>query len=468
MNLSAFNRPVGLLLPLILIAVTVQGQAAPTPERFQLLNGLRVILLSQPGDQDVLLKLRIHSGAAFDLAGKSGSMALLGDLLFPDPSTREYFTEELGGRLNVATDYDSLTITLQGRAREFERIVEILRTAVVTTQLTPENITKARDGRLKIIKDTAISPSVVADRTIATRLFGDFPYGRPYSGTAESLERITRSDLMATRDRFLNPNNATLVIIGGVQRARAARALRQLLGSWRKSEAIIPSSFQQPAPADSRILIFNAPADQSAEVRVAVRGLAHGDPDFPSALLLTQIARKRWEAQLPDLAHNPTFVRHDAYTLPGIFVMGASIDNLLVGKALNTAQETLKSLAVRPVTDAELEAARNEVREMLNKQLSNSDGIADAWLDADTYSMASGREDLTALLNISTDDLKRTANRLFWNVPVASAVIGNSETLKSQLERYGKLEVIGELPATTKASDGSKSKPQPNPTPKPE
>ena len=148
MNLSAFNRPVSRLLPLILIVVTVQGQAAPTPERFQLLNGLRVILLSQPGDQDVLLKLRIHSGAAFDLAGKSGSMALLGDLLFPDPSTREYFTEELSGRLNVVTDYDSLTITLQGRARAVERIIEILCTAVVTTLLTPENITKARDGRL--------------------------------------------------------------------------------------------------------------------------------------------------------------------------------------------------------------------------------------------------------------------------------------------------------------------------------
>src|ERR1044071_8082484 len=162
MNLSAFNRPVSRLLPLILIAVTVQGQPAPMPERFQLLNGLRIILLSQPGDQDVLLKLRIHSGAAFDLAGKSGSMALLGDLLFPDPSTREYFTEELNGRLNVVTDYDSLTITLQGRAREFERIVEILRTALVTPQLTPENVAKVREGRIKVIKETAISPAMLA------------------------------------------------------------------------------------------------------------------------------------------------------------------------------------------------------------------------------------------------------------------------------------------------------------------
>src|SRR6478672_12785618 len=124
-----------------------QAQLLTPPERFELLNGLRVLLLSRPGDQDVLLKLRIHSGSAFDLAGKGGSMALLGDLLFPDPATREFFTEEMQGRLNVVTDYDSITVTLQGRTREFERIVEILRTALVTTQLTPENVTKVRNGR---------------------------------------------------------------------------------------------------------------------------------------------------------------------------------------------------------------------------------------------------------------------------------------------------------------------------------
>ena len=48
---------------------------------------------------------------------KAGEMALLGDILFPDPTTREYFTEEMQGRLNVDTDYDSITMTMQGRSR---------------------------------------------------------------------------------------------------------------------------------------------------------------------------------------------------------------------------------------------------------------------------------------------------------------------------------------------------------------
>src|SRR6185295_4969499 len=65
------------------------------PAREQLLNGLKILLVSRPGDPKVMLKLRIHSGAAFDTAGKSGTMALLADLLFPDPVTFEYFKEEI-------------------------------------------------------------------------------------------------------------------------------------------------------------------------------------------------------------------------------------------------------------------------------------------------------------------------------------------------------------------------------------
>src|SRR5258707_11615479 len=138
--LSSFPRKaVVIACCLFLIQASASSQVPMEPERARLLNGLRVLIWSRPNDQDVLLKLRVHSGAAFDLAGKGGSMALLGDILFPDPTTREYFTEEMQGRLNVTTDYDSITITMQGRAREFERIVEILRTALVTTQLTPDN-----------------------------------------------------------------------------------------------------------------------------------------------------------------------------------------------------------------------------------------------------------------------------------------------------------------------------------------
>ena len=447
---------------LTLIPSPVSAQVPMEPEHARLLNGLRVMIWSRPGDQDVLLKLRVHSGAAFDLAGKAGSMALLGDILFPDPTTREYFTDEMQGRLNVTTDYDSLTITMQGRAREFERIVEILRTALVTTQLTPENVTKVREGRIKVLKETGISPTMLADRAIAARLFGDFPYGRPANGSVESLERIDRTDLMLVRERFLSPNNATLTIIGGIQANRAMRALRQLLGVWRKSELLVPATFRQPVAPDPRTLVINAPADQSVEVRFAVRGFSRQDADAPTVALLAIVTRQRWTKLLPELARSAVYVRHEAFALPGMFVMAAGVDNVLAGKTLASAKEVLESFASSPVTAAELEQAKKELLTLANDQLAKPDGVADAWLDGDRYGLPSVAERMRALSSVTASDLQRTVTRLLNAGAFASVVLGDSNVVKAQIERYGKVEVMGEI------TPGNAPKVEPKPASKPD
>lgn len=449
------------------LATQASAQVPSEPRRQQLLNGLRVLIWQRPGDQTLLLKLRIHSGAAFDLEGKEGTMALLGDLLFPDPVSREYFTEEMDGYLEVRTNYDSITISMKGRPSGLEQIIEILRTALVTTQLTPENIAKVQEGRIKIIRETSISPSILADRAIASRLFGDFPYGRPAGGSAESLARVERADLMLAQERFLNSNNATLVVIGGVEPPRVMRALRQLLGGWRKSEKIVPTTFRQPEPPDPRPLLVNIPAGDSAEIRLATRGLARADTDTPAANVLSLVARKRWEALVPELTRGPVFVRHQPNVLPGIFVFGATVDNSLAVKALEAARNVTKSLVDNPVSVAELEQAKAALVVEITKSLSDDKGIAIAWVDVDTYRLSSIQEQLRRIQAVTAMDVQRTAGRLFRNAS-ASVVMGNSEILRPQLEQAMTIEVLGEIAEPAPASPESKAPPTPSKDSRPE
>src|SRR5688572_32940158 len=96
---SLLHRSIMLLLLVAAICPTpARAQSAPEPEREMLRNGLRILYWPQPGNRNVLLKLRIHSGAAFDLTDRAGRMALRGAALFPDPCTSEYMTEEVRGR----------------------------------------------------------------------------------------------------------------------------------------------------------------------------------------------------------------------------------------------------------------------------------------------------------------------------------------------------------------------------------
>jgi zinc protease len=442
------------LLPSVSLA---QGNE---PERDQLLNGLRILLWSRPGDQTVLLKLRIHSGAAFDTTDKAGTMALLGDILFPDTLTHDYFTQEMGGKLAVETDHDAITITLQGRASEYDRIVDSLRAALVTTPLTPENFAKVRELRLKGLSHAKFSGAELADRTIAERLLGNFPYAKPVGGTAESLARIERSDLMLAREKFLNPNNATLVISGGVDHRHAMRALKQLLGGWRKSEQLVPATFRRPEPPDSRVLIANSPDGKTAEVRVAMRGLELADHDYFASVLLTSIARNRWQKLLPDL--KGTFaVTQEGHVLPGMFLLSASVEGSAAARTLEAARKTLKSLVDSPVLPGELDTAKREALALMNQKLSQNDMLAEAWLDLDTYSLPA-LADLTRTWGAtSTADVQNAAVRLFRDTPTASVVVGKVDELKSQLAPSAKVEVLGEAKPKTPEPQITNVTPQP-------
>jgi len=426
-------------------ALPLSAQTAPQPEREQLLNGLRLLFFLKPGSPDVILKLRINSGAAFDFSGKSGQMALLGDLLFPDPATIDYFTDEMGGKLNVNVTYDSTTITMVGKADQLEHIVEVLRNALISTQFAPELVTKMRDARIKLLRDTTIVPAEVADRAIAARLYGDFPYGRPAAGSPESVARVDRADVMQAHERFLNSNNATLAIIGGVTKQRAMRTLRQLLGPWRKSEQIIPTTFRQPNPPDTRTLIVNVPGP-SVELRLAARGVSRSDTDYPITMVLARVAQNRWQASTPELSKQPVFARSNAYVLPGDFVMGATVNELTAADSLANAKKVIESLMTTAATPDEIERAKNDVIGDVMTMLSKPEALPDPWLDADTYRLSAAQDQVALLRNVAPADVQRVANRLF-NKTIVSVVAGESAPLKAALQGRYQYEVLGEIAA---------------------
>jgi predicted Zn-dependent peptidase len=254
---------------------------------------------------------------------------------------------------------------------------------------------------------------------------------------------------MQARERFLNSNNATLAIIGGMTKPRAMKTLRQLLGPWRKSEQIVPTTFRQPAPPDTRTLIVNVPGP-NVEVRLAARGVARSDTDFATASVLARIAQHRWEALAPELARKPVFVRNDGYVLPGAFVMGATVTDLTTADALANAKKVLDSLMTTPATPAELDRAKNELINETSAMLAKPDALPDPWLDADTYRLSAPQDQIALLRAVTAPELQRVANRLF-NKTIVSVVAGETAPLKAALQGRFQYEVLGEVatPAPT-------------------
>lgn len=432
--------------------IVLGAQTAPEPRREELLNGLRVLIWTQPASESVTITLRIHSGAAFDLAGKAGTMALLSDQLFPDPETREFFVDELGGSLQVTVGYDATEIQITGRASEFERMLEILRTALISTSIPGDTVARLRAARIKMSRDLSAGPSFIADLAIANRLFGDFPYGRSIGGTPETLARIDRADLMMARERFHTPDNATLAVIGGVQESRALRALRQLLGAWRKSDKLVPATFRMADPPDASTLIVDMPGSEGVEIRLATRSVSRADKDYTIAALVALLALNRWQAGFPESSRNAVSVRNESYLLSGMFVMGAAVPSTGAAKVLESARATLRTLINSPPSVVEMERVRNELATLIGKGSNEPASIAKMWLDAESYKLSSNSDPMRSLSKITPADIQRVATRLFRDATFASIAVGSASLIKPEFERAGKVDVLGER-IETKSSD---------------
>lgn len=432
---QAFNLSLAVLLcGWLLVVATPAQNLSPEPRRTTLLNGLNVLFYQQSASPNVLLKLRIQSGASFDLAGKEGTIALLGDALFPNETLREYFTNELGGRLEVETTYDSLTVTLEGKASEYERIVEMLRNALLNTPLSAETVARLREQRIKATQMRGATASDAATRAALERLFATYPYGRSVTGTPESLARVERGDLMLARERFLNSDNATLVVAGGLEYNRVMRALRQLLGAWRKGDRTFPPTFRQPVPPDTRTLLLEAPSDNgAAEVRLALPGIARTERDAAAAKLLAAIARERWLIASGAKPSDSFNVRHDAYAIGGVFMMEATVGDAAAAKrALDAARSALKSLLTASVSAADLAKAKSNAMASGNAQTNDLNSLAVRWLDAETYKTTSADE-ARLIENLTAADLQRVAAKLFRDEYIVTVVAGNVQQLRAAL-----------------------------------
>src|SRR5215204_530505 len=215
-------------------ATAAAGQKAAGNELRQekLLNGLKVLIWSDPSATDVKVSIRVHSGAAFDPQGKEGLMTLLSENILPTPASREFFTEDLGGTLEIITNYDYIQINGTARSSEFLTLLETLAQAVTNPTIDKDNTAALKKSLTEKLAVLEKDPSYIADQAAAKRLFGTFPYGRPSMGSLESLQRIDPTDLVLAKQRFLSADNATVAILGNFNNDLAFRAVRRYFGAW--------------------------------------------------------------------------------------------------------------------------------------------------------------------------------------------------------------------------------------------
>lgn len=234
-------------------------------KRYELPNGLNVLIHEDHSDPIVHVEVTYHVGSARESMGKSGFAHLFEHMMFQGSghvADEEHFKiiQGAGGQMNGTTNRDRTNYfeTVPSNYLEMALYLESDRMGYLLDSLTSSKFENQR-STVKNEKDQRYGvPYGMVEEKKDLALYGSngHPYSWPVIGYTDDLDRVQLDDVKKFFLRWYGPNNATLVISGDVDPAATIAMVNKYFGTFTKGPDVVDQKVQKINLPEESIITF--------------------------------------------------------------------------------------------------------------------------------------------------------------------------------------------------------------------
>ena len=356
-----------------LLAVWAFGaQAGPKIQTWTSANGARVYYVPTEGLPMVDIRVVFDAGSARD-GTQFGLATLTSGLL--DTGAGQWNAdaiaqrlEGVGARLGTGVSRDNASISLRSLTtpKLLEPALETLREIIQHPSFNEADFEREKKNLLVGLKQREESPADLAGIAFFNNLYGEHPYAHPKEGIIETVEKLTRQDLLTFYQRYYVAKNALIVIVGEVDKAKAESIANGLLSALPAGEVPPPlPAVTQPTASKTEHKFF--PSAQT-HVYSGVPGIKAGDPDyFPLYTGNHILGGSGLVSKIFEEVREKRGLSYSAYSyfypfkVEGPFMMGLQTKKGQSDEALNVMQKTLRDFINAGPTAKELEDSKKNI-----------------------------------------------------------------------------------------------------------
>lgn len=453
--------------PLILFATTLalfaQSNPPDTPplqpyklppiKQHKLGNGLTVLLVEDRRIPLVTLRLGFVAGSRFDPSGKEGLAETVAALLKEGTATRNSrqiaeALADIGANLDASSNSDGLTVNGNVLSAQLPALLDLTADVVRNASFPEDEIKLRKQNRAQELSFRRSQSSTLASEKIRSVLFGAHPYSQLLP-SPQTVNAITRADLIGFRDRLLTPANATLVLIGAIPpEKQTVDLLKARFESWTNKPVPTPPGGAIPKPA-RKLIVIDRPGSAQVDIMTGHVTFNRSHPDFfplivgntilgggTSSRLFTNLREKEGFAYQANSMHIP--FRDSGYVAAITQVRPEVLEPALKGLFAE-----MDKMAAQPVTPQELTNVKNYLNGFFVIGLESQGGLAGqlSTLQVAGTPLSYLEQYVTRVRSVEPDQIQRVAAKYMTSKDAAIVVVGDAAKIAKTVEKFGPVEL---------------------------
>ena len=405
----------------------------PVTQDFTLANGMRVILSEDHSVPVASVALVFNVGSRDEVKGRSGFAHLFEHMMFEGSEnvakTEHFkFVQGAGGSSNASTHSDFTNYFEKVPSNQLELALWLESDRMRSLKVTPENF----ENQLQTVKEEKRShidnqPYVPAEIKIGETLFDNWANSHPVIGSFEDLDAASVEDVRQFFRTYYAPNNAVMAIVGDFDANLVHKMVEKYFSTIASHAIPATPSVAEPVQKASKYVKVEDPQAQAPAFWMAWKAPAKRDPDFYTLGIINSIlsngdSSRFYQRMIKgDEIALQADTNYDERRGPGYFATTVVFKpGVTAEHGREVVWSELEKLKTAPVSDVELEKAKNQVLRSLfssNSQSSLQRSLARAEMLAE-YTAFFGNPslidaDVTAYMKVSPADIQRVAAKIF-------------------------------------------------------
>ncbi len=365
-------------------------------------NGMVVLVLNNPSSPTVSLRGEIRMGAIHETADRSGLADFTASALIRGTRSRTFQaiiteTEERG--CSIGADAGNHLSGFYGKAlsEDLPLMLDILADMLRYPTFPEAEMEKLRNQLLIDLREYEEDTGMRASRALRSLLYPpDHPYSRMAFGTIETIQNISRDDMVAFHQHY-PPAATSIAIAGDVQPEAVVEAVARVFGDWNPPRTSLPLSVSLPeVPPLTGVERCNItiPGKVQSDILMGVHGIRRTDPDYYAFLVGNLIlGQLGLFGRLGDnVREKQGLAYHVSSSLQaglgaGPWVAAAGVNPSSVEQAIQAILDEIEQFKREGPTSEELSDARAYLTGSMVLVLESNAGLASALLDLEIYGL---------------------------------------------------------------------------------